>query len=129
MSVLGLLIRRVEWNPGFYAVVVLTLALSFGANSLLFSAIDRVLLEQSPRPESPRIVRAFQLDELNRRVNNLQSELRGAQRASPTRPFRRYAPPARLDDDTTSGMSGSDVTQRPVMRASGQRPGYKGART
>ena len=46
-------------SPGFAAVIVLTLALSIGANSAIFSVIDGVLLRPLPYPEQNRIVRVF----------------------------------------------------------------------
>ena len=52
-------IRTLAKSPGFAAVIVLTLALSIGANSAIFSVIDGVLLEPLPHPHADRIVRIF----------------------------------------------------------------------
>ena len=52
-------LRTLARSPGFAAVVVLTLALSIGANSAIFSVIDGVLLERLPYPQPDRIVRLF----------------------------------------------------------------------
>ena len=46
-------------TPAFTVVIVLTLALSIGANSAIFSVIDGVLLRPLPYPEADRIVRVF----------------------------------------------------------------------
>ncbi len=51
--------RTLARSPGFTAVVLLTLALSIGANSAIFSVIDGVLLKPLPYPNASRIVRLF----------------------------------------------------------------------
>jgi predicted permease len=51
--------RMLAKSPGFTVVIVLTLALSIGANSAIFSVIDGVLLRPLPYPEADRIVRFF----------------------------------------------------------------------
>jgi predicted permease len=52
-------LRMLGANPAFTVVIVLTLALSIGANSAIFSVIDGVLLRPLPYPEPDRIVRVF----------------------------------------------------------------------
>src|SRR5580698_6910130 len=52
-------LRQLGANPGFTAVITLTLALSIGANSAIFSVIDGVLLKPLPYPRSEQIVRIF----------------------------------------------------------------------
>jgi len=51
--------RQLASNPGFTAVITLTLALSIGANSAIFSVIEGVLLKPLPYPHSEQIVRLF----------------------------------------------------------------------
>jgi predicted permease len=51
--------RQLWGNPGFTTVMLLTLALSIGANSAIFSVIDGVLLKQLPYWRSDRLVRLF----------------------------------------------------------------------
>ncbi len=51
--------RALGKSPGFAVAIVLTLALSIGANSAIFSVIDGVLLKPLPYPQASRIVRLF----------------------------------------------------------------------
>ncbi len=51
--------RMLGKSPAFTAVIVLTLALSIGANSAIFSVIDGVLLKPLPYPQAERIARVF----------------------------------------------------------------------
>jgi putative ABC transport system permease protein len=49
--------RALIKSPGFSIVAILALALGIGANTAIFSVIDRVLLRPLPFPDSERILR------------------------------------------------------------------------
>jgi predicted permease len=47
--------KQLAKNPGFSVVVILTLALSIGANTAIFSVVDALLLRPLPYPEPQRL--------------------------------------------------------------------------
>jgi len=51
--------RQLAGHPTFAVVIILTLALSIGANSAIFSVIDSVLMKSLPYPQPERLVRIF----------------------------------------------------------------------
>ena len=65
-------IRMLTKNPGFTAVVVLTLALGIGANSTIFTWVNSALLNPVPGAARP---------------NEIVSVMRGERSLSPTPPF------------------------------------------
>ncbi len=52
-------LRQLWSNPSFAVVIILTLALSIGANSAIFSVISSVLIKSLPYPQPEKIVRVF----------------------------------------------------------------------
>jgi putative ABC transport system permease protein len=72
-------VRLVRKSPVFSITVILTLALGIGANSAVFSAIDAILLQPLPFPNSSELIL---LRQLNRAAKNAAS----------------FVAPARLED-------------------------------
>ncbi len=56
---LGYAVRQLWNSPAFTVVMLMTLALSIGANTAIFSVIDGVLLKTLPYPRADRLVRLF----------------------------------------------------------------------
>ena len=52
-------VRQLLLNPTFALVMIMTLGLSIGANSAIFSVINGVLLKNLPYPQPERLVRIF----------------------------------------------------------------------
>jgi|KBSMisStaDraftv2_1062788.scaffolds.fasta_scaffold00242_18 putative ABC transport system permease protein len=53
-------LRQLRKNPGFTLVVALTLALAIGANTAIFSVVNRVLLESTPFPHADRLMMVWE---------------------------------------------------------------------
>ena len=53
-------LRQLRKSPGFAAVTVITLALGIGANTAIFSVVNRVLLSPLPFPSAARVVSMFE---------------------------------------------------------------------
>ena len=52
-------LRQLWLNPGFTLIITVTLALSIGANSAIFSVIDAVLLRSLPYAKPDQLIRLY----------------------------------------------------------------------
>src|SRR5262245_24147977 len=66
MNDLKFAFRQLLKNPGFTAMAILTLALSIGANTAIFSLINATLLRSLPFPDSDRLVAIWADNPANR---------------------------------------------------------------
>ncbi|UCG84776.1 MAG: ABC transporter permease, partial [Gemmatimonadota bacterium] len=55
-------VRSFKRRPGFYSVIMMVFALGIGANTIIFSVVDGVLLKPLPYPEPHRLVVPWQTD-------------------------------------------------------------------
>ena len=53
-------LRMLRRSPGYTSIAVLTLAISIGANTAIFSFVDGMLLKPLPYPDADRIVRVME---------------------------------------------------------------------
>lgn len=72
-------VRTLLRSPGFAAVVLLTLALGIGANTVLFSVIDAVMLRSLPVVEPDELVHVTMAQRQGTFTNPLWEELRRRQ--------------------------------------------------
>ena len=56
-------LRQLARNPGFTATVIITLALSIGANTAIFSVVNALMLKSLPYPQPDRIGTLFQREQ------------------------------------------------------------------
>ena len=77
-------IRSLGRAPGFTATVVLTLALGIGGNTVVFSAIDAVLLKPLPFPNGDRLVLLRQTQDRSSETNIAPVRLEDWQRLNTT---------------------------------------------
>ena len=52
-------VRQLLKNPGFTVIALLTLALGIGVNTTMFSILNALVLQESPAPDSGRLVSVF----------------------------------------------------------------------
>lgn len=56
------LIRSIRRRPAFYSTILLIFALGIGANTVVFSVVDAVMLRPLPYPEPDRLVAPWETD-------------------------------------------------------------------
>ena len=69
-------VRFLRKSPSFSLVVILTLALGIGANSAVFSAINAIILQALPFPNSNQLVALYQHDYKGRDANTFVAPVR-----------------------------------------------------
>ena len=101
-------LRAVRRSPGFAAAATLTLALSVGATTAVFSVVDAVLIRPLPVADPDRLVSVF---EVNRERGATQSPPSGPNYLDWRREARAFAGLAayRLESLTLTGVSSPDV--------------------
>jgi putative ABC transport system permease protein len=83
--------RMLRRNPGFAAVVILTLALGIGANTAIFSVVNSVLLKPLPFKDPNRLAIIWETDTKNRATTSLISSLDFIDWKDQTRVFEQIA--------------------------------------
>ncbi|HXT68185.1 MAG TPA: ABC transporter permease [Vicinamibacterales bacterium] len=61
-------VRSLVRSPGFSLVAIATLALAIGANTALFTVVDRVLLRSVPLPNADRLARLYESNAVAKRL-------------------------------------------------------------
>jgi macrolide transport system ATP-binding/permease protein len=56
-------VRQLAHNPGFTATVIITLALSIGANTAIFSVVNALMLKSLPYPKPDRVGTLFEREQ------------------------------------------------------------------
>jgi len=56
MSTLRIVVRRLLAEPAFTAIAALTFSIGIGANLVVFTVVNTILLQQLPVPDSERLV-------------------------------------------------------------------------
>ncbi len=84
-------LRILRKNPGYTLVAVLTLALGIGANTAIFSIVNRVLLQPLPYPDAERLVTLWERNPLKGIENENVSPPDFADWSAQQRSFERLA--------------------------------------
>jgi putative ABC transport system permease protein len=103
--------RFMRKSPVFSATVILTLALSIGANSAVFSALDAIVLRPLPFPDSDELMRLHQVDSKLKSPETFVAPIRLMEWSRMNSTFQAITGYYTQDDSETSGALPEKVTQ------------------
>jgi putative ABC transport system permease protein len=107
--------RQLRKNPGFTAVVLLTLALGIGASTAIFSIVDAVLLRPLPYPEAEKIVSLREVDAKGRQITFAEPNFLDVRARNHT-----LAAAAEYNMQLTTVLGGSEPVRTRVAYVSGE---------
>ncbi len=106
--------RGLRNRPGFTAAVVITLALGIGANSAMFSIVDRLLFRPPPMLRDPARVHRVYLESTWRGEEHANSHIQFARFTDLTRDTRSFARTAEFTENDMAVGTGTEGREMPI---------------